>query len=76
MAATTHRFPTLLAFEGRRLAFTGGIISKNLGYTLVFKNIRLENSNIRGVIYFIKSEKLTVNHVFNLKNDCLFALAD
>jgi len=65
-----------LAFDGRRLAFGGGIISKNLGYTLVFGNIHLEHSNIRGVIYFIKSRKLTINHVFNLKNDWLFHGAD
>jgi len=47
-----------------------------LGYTRVASNIRLEISNIRNIGYFIKSQKLTINHVINLKNDCVFPPAD
>jgi hypothetical protein len=47
-----------------------------LGYTRDAPNIRLEISNIRNVFYFMKSKKLTINHVFNLKNDWAFPQAD
>jgi len=69
-------FTKSLAFDRRLLAILAPPFSEILGYTLVFKNIRLGISNIRAVSYFLKSEKLTVNHVINLENDCVFPLAD
>jgi hypothetical protein len=64
------------AFDAPGLACSPLITSEILGYTLVIRNIRLENSNIRCVVYSMKSEKLTINHVSNLKNDWPFPQSD
>jgi hypothetical protein len=65
-----------LAFDHERLAIFEPVTSENLDNTLVIENIRLGFSNIHPIIYFMKSEKLTINHVFNLRNDWAFARAD
>jgi len=65
-----------LAFAVRVLACRRPITWEILGYTRVTPNIRFEISNIHSVVYFIKSKKLTINHVSNLKNDWVFPLAD
>ena len=65
-----------LAFAMRVLTCPRPITWEILGYTRVATNIRLEISNIRHVVYFMKSQKLTINHVFNLKNDWVFPPTD
>jgi hypothetical protein len=66
----------VFAFERRDLAPPQPITLAILRYTLGFQNIRLDFSRLFVIIYFIKSQKLTINHVINLRHGCVFPVAD